>query len=546
MLRKPQAEMDVIIKDIISGSSIKKILCDVTPGGGKSMLPIIAGQLITAGLADCLCWVVPRKNLQEQGETNFVDPFFREMINHNLTIRSSTNELNPCRGLDGFVTTYQAIGFDNGEMVNHEFKNKRFVLVLDEFHHVEKEGIWHEALKQIVDKAAYIIYMTGTLERGDGNEIAFIDYESSDNEDGTITPCIHNTDNLAVIRYSRTDALREQAILPLKFFLSDGKASWLDRKGQKVSVDSLRKARDSRASHAVFSVLHSEFAEQLLAKALNHWQHYKKTKNRSKMLIVTADYEMAVELTGRLKEYGYNVSIATSHENLSANLSIRRFKEGSIDILVTIAMAYEGLDCPEITHICCLTNIRSGPWIEQMIARAVRVDKKAGPYKTQTAFVFAPDDIMLRRIIKAIQKEQAPFLDVKIPLLFDEEVEEETPEELSEEQAQIIPLESSIISHREVLMSGPEQLNILPKTPKITETELRKDIQRHVGLYCFKNRYDNQKINGEIKETFFKARSHMTIPELKEVLKHIKIKYPLDQIRGTGHRVSTKVLPFNI
>jgi type I site-specific restriction endonuclease len=39
-------------------------------------------------------------------------------------------------------------------------------------------------------------------------------------------------------------------------------------------------------------------------------------------------------------------------------------------VLVTVAMAYEGMDCPEVSHVVALTHIRSRPWLEQMIARA--------------------------------------------------------------------------------------------------------------------------------------------------------------------------------
>ncbi|MCQ8242225.1 helicase-related protein [Rhizosaccharibacter radicis] len=49
-------------------------------------------------------------------------------------------------------------------------------------------------------------------------------------------------------------------------------------------------------------------------------------------------------------------------------------------ILVTVAMAYEGLDAPEVAVVAALTHIRSRSWLEQMVARATRVDPRAGPY----------------------------------------------------------------------------------------------------------------------------------------------------------------------
>src|SRR5689334_17598764 len=67
------------------------------------------------------------------------------------------------------------------------------------------------------------------------------------------------------------------------------------------------------------------------------------------------------------------------------------------------AMAYEGMDCPEVTHVARLTHIRSRPWLEQMIARAVRVDPHAGDYVHQKATVYHPDDLLFRRFKHAIE-----------------------------------------------------------------------------------------------------------------------------------------------
>ena len=44
MKRQHQAEFEKVIDSIIEGSGITKMLCKVTPGGGKSALPIITGK----------------------------------------------------------------------------------------------------------------------------------------------------------------------------------------------------------------------------------------------------------------------------------------------------------------------------------------------------------------------------------------------------------------------------------------------------------------------------------------------------------------------
>jgi hypothetical protein len=75
-------------------------------------------------------------------------------------------------------------------------------------------------------------------------------------------------------------------------------------------------------------------------------------------------------------------------------------------ILVTVAMAYEGLDAPEVAVVASLTHIRSRPWLEQMIARATRVDPHAGPWEAQRALVLHPDDLLFRAFRWRIETEQ--------------------------------------------------------------------------------------------------------------------------------------------
>ena len=56
--------------------------------------------------------------------------------------------------------------------------------------------------------------------------------------------------------------------------------------------------------------------------------------------------------------------------------------------------------------VAALTHIRSRPWLEQMVARATRVDPHAGPYETQRALVFHPDDPLFQRFRIRMETEQ--------------------------------------------------------------------------------------------------------------------------------------------
>jgi hypothetical protein len=237
------------------------------------------------------------------------------------------------------------------------------------------------------------------------------------------------------------------------------------------------------------------------------------------------------------------VDIATSHDSLEAQRAIKRFKSPNLDILVTIAMAYEGLDVPQVSHIACLTHIRSKPWIEQMIARAVRIDR-AYPYHRQTAFVYTPDDPMMRGIVDGIEAEQIACID---------RVEKkDAPEQLTLFGEESEPVERQKIHALGSALTGNREFTLLPGvspgvvvTPKEQEQALLRDIENHVRIYCGMNRYKPQQVNSDIKSHFGKSRSEMTGPELSVVLAFVKRNFPISyQVRGRCVPVDRKVRAF--
>lgn len=556
MKRKHQVEMERARDDIIAGQNIEYILASVTPGGGKSALPIIISKLIDAGLANKICWVVPRKSLQSQGEHNFMDPFFRDLFKHQNRIRASTNDKNPSRGLEGCITTYQAIGLDDKNTLLKDFSSRRYILVLDEFHHAGEGSTWEGALNRLVTKAAYVVLMTGTLQRGDGTAIAFLPYASNR---GDKVPILESSEQLGlrVIRYSRTDALSEKAIIPLVFNFADARVSWQTGLGDQVDYESMASVKTKDASDAIYTALTTEYAEQLLDQAIVHWTEHRCFNRRAKMLVVTAGIETAKRAVSYLKRKCYNAEIATSHESKAAHRAINRFKQGNIDILVTIAMAYEGLDVPAVTHLVSLTHIRSRPWIEQMLARAVRVDHLAGPWEHQRAYIWTPDDPIMRKIVDDIEAEQVAHVTSyksgdQIELFGSEEGEGEGPGRRG-----IIPLSSSIIGSREAVLGGPTPALVpspapTEKTPSELESELREQIEQHVRTYSFMHRYMNGRVNREIRGAMQKPRAEMTLQELRQCYAYVRQTYPLTarqytKVQGVSgprthrKRVSTQV-----
>ena len=565
-LRPHQRQLLTLVEAIAAGDpsvrGIEDVLAAVTPGGGKSLLPVIAAaRLIAAGVVERVVWIVPRDSLRLQAEEAFADPVWREALGHDLSVRAAGNAPDPARGLAGYVTTYQAIAAAP-ELHRREAEAVPTLVVTDEVHHVpalsendegddeEKGGgprmdspegmdadgagplfapprsmmraaarpnssdrppddasAWSAALAPVLAAARLRLHLSGTLERADGRAILGLPYKSAKGRkarEGQVREVDLQAPGWRVIGYSRAQALRDKAVLPVTFGALDGMATWSvpaskalpdeaasleaearisgtgQRHGPRDGVgdkarerpvpdtgrggDDPEPARITVGPHslsapfpcettrpALFTALRTQFADALLRRAFEAARGLRAERgmkrlgtagtDRSsggassgadatlplppasrdwvvgdrglgKLLIVAPDQALARSYLATVRSWlppgvgEREAMLATSSER-DAHETIAAFRLlPSPSILVTVAMAYEGLDAPEVSVIACLTHIRSRPWLEQMIARATRVDPHAGPVEMQRALVFHPDDPLFAAFRKKVETEQ--------------------------------------------------------------------------------------------------------------------------------------------
>ncbi|MHB2017803.1 MAG: DEAD/DEAH box helicase [Candidatus Xenobia bacterium] len=500
-LRRHQTE----IRSVAGDPGTHTVLAHVCPGGGKSLLPVIAAA--AAGLS--ICWVVPRKSLQAQAEEVFVDPLFRAALGHRMTIRASGNESDMPRGTGGYVTTYQAIA-EQPALHLQEMRRRPYLLVLDEFHHLTVGGPWSNAIKQMATMASRLLLMSGTLETGNGRKIEFLTYTEAGLVDVDRMPYA------ALIQYSRSEALAAGDIKDISLELIDCQARWA-RDQQVQVVETFEGARLKDARRALFTALHTEFAQQLLTLCVEDWRKRRALDPTATLMVVAPNITTARGYLRLLKKMDVPCAMATSDESSAAQEAIKQFKAGVHHALVTVAMAYEGLDVPSITHLACLTRIRSKPWIEQMLARATRVNRKA-PEATRwmPARVFAPRDDMLLRIWDRIQEERPVAVGRKREI---EDAEEAMPVGAGAGPGNapiIMPLSSGAVDFHERLASIQSTPVTTPvETPSEKERRLRESINQYAKRYAMSKGLTYQQVFGQIVRQFGKRLPDMRGRELE-------------------------------
>jgi len=513
ILRKHQRETVEVCREILEGKPIRDIILSVTPGGGKSFVPVIIADNLIPAIAEKICWVVPRNSLKYQGEGEFCDPRW----NTDKRIRAAENGEDLSRGLAGYVTTYQAVGM-NPECHAKEFKKHKYILFLDECHHVAIGSEWHKALEPLVDNAVLVIYASGTMSRGDGQPIAFIH-----NKFG-IASGFENGLTHRFIKYSRRAAIADGAILPVQFNLVDGEAEWEEMDGHR-NTSALS---GEESAKALFTALRTEFADHLLDAALKEYFEIVYNYREAKLLVVAPNIEIAKTYFDYLARRGLPVRIATSDDTPQARKNIEDYKRGVYSILITVAMAYEGLNVPQISVICCLSHIRSVPWLDQCFARANRI----APLKDR-AIIYAPADWAFKKAVRMIEAEQLT------PLNNPEGQQELLPGN-NEEQGKgngnakpwIIPLNSRA-EHipQDFIEDGPAPPELMPWfPPSEAEKILRKNINGIITAFLDKQATGSKMAHSKIlyrrmKLICNKPIAEMNCEELEKIWLWVRKEY---------------------
>jgi len=561
---------------------VRDILAAVTPGGGKSLLPVIAAaRLIAAGIIDTVCWVVPRDTLRLQAEEAFADPTWRAALGHNLAVRAADNTPNPCRGLAGYITTYQAIAAAP-DLHLAEFRRHRTLLVVDEVHHLpalaetdvvgaalagsgpsagadeDPASAWSMAILPLFECAAVRLLLSGTLERADGKAILWLPYRRGPR--ARTREVDLDAPGWAVVGYSRAQALLERAVLPVTFGALDGEATWRDEAGMEVGPHRLGTAFPEETTRpALFTALRTGFAEALLRRAFLAIRDLRAQRRRErgltageparglgKLLVVAPDQTIARHLLDVVRgwipaDQGETVAQLATSDMPGAHQALAAFRlRPEPSILITVAMAYEGLDAPEVAVVAALTHIRSRPWLEQMVARATRVDPHAGSYDSQRALVFHPDDPLFAQFRRRMETEQGTLARRPKSGHAQTTLPEWLLDQLPPAKEGIVPLASNALTLRystlrpgpELAMRRPDQeaaQSELLDTPSVAERRLRARLGEMVAAQAVEDEAGRaggsagpglyHRYNAVLKRVSGnKSRPEMTLAELEAAI----------------------------
>ena len=401
-------------------------MLNAAPGAGKTMAALELARVWKSRRSDRqVMVVVPSDNLREQWRD--------EAALFGLSLQTKEFGANFKDGFHGGVFTYQ--GLQSNALTLRVLCSKAPTLVIfDEIHHCGDDASFGVAVKQSFESASERLLLSGTPWKSDGTPIPFVRYDESGYAVCDFT-------------YSHSRALSEKVLRHLIFDHAMG-VIVNDLTGDEEILD--KDVSDEDAGKRLKRILDAEgdFTKGLILKA-----HEKLMRTRSAIpdaaaMAVCIDQQHAGRIAALIRKVtGCEPSIIVS-DDVSANDSVKAFRESKKEWLVSVKKVSEGTDIKRLQVLCYLTNVTSELFFRQVIGRVCRVRKK-GDYE---AYVYLPSDPRLIAMSSAIKDMQKKALSEKI----ERDIQDQKERELS--RSDIFESYSTEHNGTQVVVAGDEPL----------------------------------------------------------------------------------------
>ena len=404
---------------------------EVVPGGGKSRcIPLLYDGMRKSQRRGVI-WLAPRLSLQGQNAEAAAEGIDGQGARGLQVAPSLADwENSPSEFIHGLASNYCNLAVNLDRHIDAVKSMCRDgvapLLVADELHHLKRDDgaclepgwtrafrLLEEALDEFTAGRTHKLLMTGTPFRGDGMEVHGLQYKSATSEFAEIAeqyPLSAITKLLGSdvldrnfqandggtnqwFRYDRNDAIAEQAITRLRPFWFD---FWV--RGDTGEASLLSETVDLKVQRqAVRSALHwmnwQSVHVPVIEKAYQDLVCYRERHPGAQMVVVVDRQETAFGLSEWFKAGHEDCTIAVS-DDARSKCNIDAFRRGQVNVLFTVAMAYEGMDAPRASHLVFLGRYRASSWLSQCFARVWRWGPRdwAGD---RVASLYLPRDIRL-------------------------------------------------------------------------------------------------------------------------------------------------------
>jgi superfamily II DNA or RNA helicase len=361
------------------------------------------------GEIDSVIVIAPRREIVKQWAADF-----KVVTGRYMSKISGVTELEDF-GKDVCATWAAVQGLQNAfsDLCN----SKKTLVVCDEHHHAAVEAAWGDSANSAFANAKYVLILTGTPIRSDGNESIWLAYDDK----GKIS---HPTDGTYTLTYG--EAVDLLYCRPVSFHRHEGRFS-VSIDDQSVHVSSQRPAEISGGLSRIGALqkmlsfyrlactpqfeandsempLRGGYQWTMVEAGSEKLDDIRNRMPEAGGLVIAPNIEMAEYFVKVIEAIEGERPVIVHSEKSDSDERIAAFKNSTRRWIVSVAMISEGVDIPRLRILLYLPNSQTELSFRQAIGRVVRTN---GYDDDTRAYVVMPSWEIFDQYARRIEREMS-------------------------------------------------------------------------------------------------------------------------------------------
>jgi superfamily II DNA or RNA helicase len=397
---------------LLQNGGDRHFVINAAPGSGKTIAACsIAQELIQRGEIERVIVIAPRAEVVNQWATDYQRVTGRFMSK----VTGADGDIEAL-GIDVCATWSSVQGLQDGFQAVCNAGNT--LIICDEHHHAAVEAAWGVSADSAFSNAKYVLVLTGTPIRSDGEKTAWLAYDDA----GAIN---HPEGGTYTLTYG--DAVDLGYCRPVTFHRHEGRFTVDLDDGDSVEVDSHNPAELSKELKRVpglqsaLDFYHLACTPQFAADGITplvtgyqatmlEWGGKKLDELRLRMpesggLVIAPNIEMAEYIAKLIEAIEGETPIIVHSQVGNPEARIKAFRNTNKRWIVSVAMISEGVDIKRLRILVHLPNALTELAFRQAIGRVVRT---MGPDDDTRAYVVMPSTDLFEAYARRIEREMSP------------------------------------------------------------------------------------------------------------------------------------------
>ena len=392
----------------------KRFLINAAPGTGKTICAsVIAKELFDKDQINRVIVIAPRKEVVNQWRSEFKIITKRSM----LKVTGKSEDL----GLD-ICATWNSVQ-SSLKLFNKICKKDKVLVICDEHHHAAINAVWGASAENAFENSKYVIVLTGTPIRTDGNKPVWFSYtERGDRLE-------HDPNGTFIVDYG--EAVDLKYCRPIFFHRHEGKFSvQLKDNKETINVSGKNgvKINSSSRPKKLISSLQKSLDFYTLARSpqykadgrtpdLNSYQASMLEWGVAKLdelkyrlpnaggLVIAPNIPVAEHMASILEILTKQKPILVHSKKPNSDDLIEAYRNSKKDWIVSVAMVSEGVDIKRLRLLVYLPNSLTELFFRQAMGRVVR---SLGDEDDSRAYVVMPAFKTFENYARRVESEMKP------------------------------------------------------------------------------------------------------------------------------------------